>query len=215
MTSNRAYSSAMDKPNNLHKRFFNTGNNFTSKSNNQGFNINDCGDNYQNPNAQSISNVFFGDKSKTANFFKGTKVGSCSHIVEHKGRTFAVPYEIRNTKGKTLSSYKFYNFKKGQDVSVYRKDYTPKVIMHAGMGKKPLTNYDPLSYRNRLPISDFYMPHKNASNLDIGVKADINRKQWVSTTKDSYQWPQPTPVTNTGILAETFRNHHKKLVSYN
>ena len=204
--------SAMEKPNNHNVNFFNTGynqskNNLNKYSN--GFGINDCS-NRERPG----SSVFFGDKTKSSNFFKTTKVDSCSHIVEYKGKTFAVPYTVKNSKGRPLSSYKFHNTSKKNDISVYRNDYCVRPIMHAGMTKKPLVTYDPLSYRNRLPTNDFFMPHKNISNLDIGEKTDINRKQWLSTTKDSFQWPKPTPISNTGILASTFKEHHKKLVSY-
>jgi len=215
-TKNFRPATATDKPNNLSKTFFNTGNSFYKTSNkyitnnNNTFNINDA------ENDNNIGRgVFIGDKTKTANFFKNTRVDSCSHVVEIKGRTFAVPYSVVNSRARPLSSFKINQYKKPQERSIYATDYTNKVIMHAGMGKKPLVPYHPISYRNRLPTSDFYMPYKNTSKFDLGEKTDINRKQWVSTQKDSYQWPVPTPVTNSGILASTFKESHRKLVSHN
>lgn len=205
--------SAMEKSNNHHLNFFDTGYKQSNSKMNQisgGFGINDCNDKKARPG----STVFYGDKTKSSRFFKSTKVDSCSHVVEHKGQTFAVPYNVKNSKGRPLSSFKYHNLSKKQPVSVYRQDYCIKPIMHAGMTKKPLVVYDPNSYRNRLPTGDFFMPHKNISNLDIGEKTDINNKQWLSTTKDSFQWPKPVPISNSGILASTFKNHHKKLVSY-
>lgn len=199
--------SALNNKNNFSKTFY--GQNPYSTTNQQyggksGFAIND----------RPQSSVFFGDKTKTSNFFQSTRVDSCSHIKEVKGRTFAVPFKVTNHKGRPLSAYKYNTYKKEQYKSVYQNDYSLKKNMHLGMSKKPLILYDPNSSRSRLPINDFYMAHKNQSKVDIGIKTDINRKQWLSTTRDSYQWPQPTPVTHSGILASTFRNSHKKLVSH-
>lgn len=206
--------SALDKSNNLSKKFFNTGNDFFTTTNkkenktNNFFNINDGAE-------EKKKGIFIGDKTKTAKFFATTRVDSCSHIREIKGRTFAVPYLIVNNRNRPLSAFKINQYKKPQERSIYSTDYTNKINMHVGMGKKPLVPYNPISFRNRLPTSDFYMPYKNTSKLDIGEKSDINKKQWLSTAKDSYQWPVQTPVTNSGILASTFKEHHKKLVSHN
>lgn len=178
----------------------------TVSKSNYGFSINDC----ERPN----TSVFRGDKTKSSQFFKNTKVESCSHIVEHKGRTFAIPYKVTNSKGRPLSSFKYNIYKKPQEKSIYQMDYSVKPIMHAGMIKKPLVKYDPNSFRNKLPKGEFYMPHKNTSMVNLGIKTDINKKQWLSTAKDSFQWPKPIPISNTGILATTFKNHHKKLISY-
>ena len=35
--------------------------------------------------------------------------------------------------------------------------------MHLGMDNKPLSRYDPNSYRNRLPLEDNKMPPNNTS----------------------------------------------------
>lgn len=40
--------------------------------------------------------------------------------------------------------------------------------MHAGMNKKPLVPYDPISYRNRLPVATVVMPNKNKSIIELG-----------------------------------------------
>jgi hypothetical protein len=87
--------------------------------------------------------------------------------------------------------------------------------MHAGMGKKPLVVYEPNSYRNRLPLEDCKAPYSNKSKIHIGQQSDVNFKQWVSTTKDSYKWPVKTPISNMGVLSDIFRRAHKKFSSYN
>ena len=39
------------------------------------------------------------------------------------------------------------------------------------MNRKPLTKYDPNSYRNRLPQPQVVMPYKNSSQIVIGDRA--------------------------------------------
>lgn len=166
-------------------------------------------------NNQCNTTMFKDRKNDTLGFFKDTKVGSCSHIVEVKGRTVAIPYTVTNSKGRPLSAFKYNNYAQKQLKTIYRKDYSIKPNMHVAMDKKPLIRYDPNSYRNRLPTADFFTPHRNISNVEVGSKALVNYKQWTSTTKDSFRWPKPTPVTNTGILSDKFKLSHKKLTSIN
>ena len=154
------------------------------------------------------------DKTKTHNFFKNTKVNSCSHVFEFKNKCFAVPFKITNFKGNSLSAYKNNPPKSFVQKSVYRRDYSNKPFMHVGMIKKPLVSYDPDSYRNRLPTSDFYMPPSNLSRLDICNQNSINRKQWITTSKDSYQWPVKTLISNTGILSDNAKRSHHKFYSH-
>lgn len=161
------------------------------------------------------SSLFKENKDKTHDFFKDTKVGSCSHIVEFKNRCVAVPHKIINSKGRPLSAYKYYTPKTNQAKSVYRNDYSIKPFMHAGMAKKPLVPYNPESNRNKLPPSDFFKPNTNVSKIDIGNQASINRKQWLSTAKDSYQWPVKTPVTNSGILSDIAKRSKQKFYAHN
>lgn len=41
----------------------------------------------------------------------------------------------------------------------------------------------------------------------------VNRKQWISTSKDSYKTPKFLPISNTGISSSISKNIHKKLES--
>jgi hypothetical protein len=116
----------------------------------------------------SQSRYFNPNKAKTNDFFKATKVNSCSHIVVKNGQSIAIPYSITNNKGRPLNDFKLKENKSSATKSVYRQDYTPKPYMHAGMGNKPLVNYDPESYRNRLPIHGIVMAPKNKSIIEIG-----------------------------------------------
>jgi hypothetical protein len=112
--------------------------------------------------------LFKTNKSKTDKFFIDSKVDSCSHVLVRGGHTVAVPFKIVNSKGKTLQHYKTEPQKPAQAVSVYKKDYSIKPFMHAGMEKKPLVPYHPESYRSRLPIGGIIMSHKNKSVVEIG-----------------------------------------------
>ena len=165
-----------NKPNNFGQSFYEQNKNANSNNN---FFINDChedigektrGDyknkskynNFNQTSRPQSSKVSFGNHNKTVTFFKNTKVDSCSHIVETKGRTFAVPYTVRNPKGRPLSAYKYTIFKKPQQKSIYAQDYCVKRNCNVGMSNKPLQPYDPNSTRSRLPIPDFFMAQKNS-----------------------------------------------------
>lgn len=114
------------------------------------------------------SKYFNTAKNKTDKFFKQTKVDSCSHVLVKNGQSLAVPFMVTNNKGYPPNHYKYVPEKSEGNKSVYRKDYTPKPFMHAGMGKKPVVPYSPDSYRNRLPIGGIVMSHKNKSVIEIG-----------------------------------------------
>lgn len=114
------------------------------------------------------SKYFQSSKAKTDEFFKDSKVGSCSHVIVKNGQSICIPFKILNQKGKPLQHYKYTLNKLDEEKSVYRKDYCIKPNMHAGMPNKPLMPYHPDSYRNRLPTGGIIMPHKNKSTLELG-----------------------------------------------
>jgi hypothetical protein len=113
--------------------------------------------------------VFFNSsKEKTNDFFKDSKVGSCSHVFVKNGVALAAPFKITNQKDKPLNNYKNCPLRSSELKSVYRGDYDIRYDMHAGMNNKPLSKYDPDSYRNRLATGGIVMPHKNMSLVEIG-----------------------------------------------
>lgn len=158
---------------------------------------------------------FIVSKDKTDKFFKKAKVNSCSHVLVKNGQSLAIPCKIVNSKGLGMNSYKLFPSNANNFKSVYQKDYNQKPNMHVGMKKKPLVPYDQMSYRNRLPIADFAMGYSNKTNFTLGNPNLINRKQWISTSKDTYSYPQIVPVSNTGILSDMAKMSHKKLESIN
>jgi hypothetical protein len=114
------------------------------------------------------SRYFNPNKDKTHEFFKQSKVGSCSRVLVKNGQSLAINFAITNNKGRPLNDFKLKENKSSETQSVYRKDYTPKPYMHAGMGPKPLVTYHPDSYRNRLPVCGIVMAPKNKSIIEIG-----------------------------------------------
>jgi len=122
-----------------------------------------------NANSNTLKKSFFtSDKSKTNEFFKKSKVDSCSHVLVRGGQTVAVPFNIKNKKGKSMLQYKIAPSRSSEASSIYRQDFSQKTFMHVGMEKKPLVPYHPESYRNRLPVGGVIMPHKNKSIVEIG-----------------------------------------------
>lgn len=121
-----------------------------------------------NSNSMKQSKYFNTSKDKTHNFFKDTKVGSCSYVLVKNGVSLAVPYKITNQKNKPLNNYKNVPQRSSELKSTYKSNYDMHTYMHVGMHHKPLMSYDPNSYRNRLATGGIIMPHKNKSIIEIG-----------------------------------------------
>ena len=81
---------------------------------------------------------------KSANFFKGTRVQTCSHVVMKNGKAVAVSFPVEKTGWKNKHS--FQNTKKSQEVKSHNaKTYGKRPDLHVGMFKKPLEPYHPLA----------------------------------------------------------------------
>lgn len=158
------------------------------------------------------SKLFKSLKDKTHPFFKQARIDSCSHIIVKNGQTLAVPFSIRNSKGRALSHFKTIPMKSSELLSIYRKDFSIKPMLHCGMAHKPLEPYNPSSYRNRLPNMDYVISHKNKSSVEFTDKTGGSRKQWISTYSDTYTTPVFLPICNTGILSDISKKIHKKLM---
>ena len=157
---------------------------------------------------------FLPDVAHTNPFFKNAKVGSCSKVLVKNGQALAVSFSIRNSKGRRLNHFRYYSSVGKNDFkSSYQQDYSLKRSMHVGMGRKPLVPYDPLSYRNRLPIDDFVINQQRKNEFVLGKPDMINRKRWVSTSKDSYKKPKELPISNGGIISDITKRVHRRLES--
>jgi len=68
------------------------------------------------------SNLFKPNYNLTNDFFKKSKVGSCSHIIVKNGVSIAIPYSIKDEKGKSLGSFKTNEVSTSEMKSTYRYD---------------------------------------------------------------------------------------------
>ena len=174
---------------------------------------------YNNPNRISINNFpnetktkyFIQDKKNTDQYYKKARVGSARKIIVRNGIPKAICYDIRNNRGQKLNHYKYTMTKKKENKTIYQKDYcSPYISMHVGMDKKPLLPYDPNCFRSRLNEDlDFKIMH-NKSNIDLGSSNLINRKQFTSTYRDSFQKPFRSFQSNQGINSDLFKRVHYK-----
>ena len=155
---------------------------------------------------------FLPDVAHTNPFFKNAKVGSCSKVLIKNGQALAVSFSIRNSKGRRLNHFRYYSSVGKNDFkSSYQQDYCIRKNMHVGMGKKPLCPYDPMSYRNRMPIDDFHVEKQRKNEFEMGDPGLINRKRWVSTSKDTYRKPMECPIANWGIVSDMAKQAHQRL----
>jgi len=66
------------------------------------------------------SKLFNTNKKRTNEFFKESKVNSCSHIIVKNGVTIAIPYQIKNERGEKLLKFKTTETLSSETKSVYR-----------------------------------------------------------------------------------------------
>jgi hypothetical protein len=66
------------------------------------------------------SRLFSTDKASTNEFFKNSRVASCSHVIVKGGTSIAVPFQITNEKGLKLQNYKTSETMSGECKSMYR-----------------------------------------------------------------------------------------------
>jgi len=142
-------------------------------------------------------------KSSTAPFFRQTRVNSCNTVVAKNGRPMAVPFSTKKTGYKAPNSWTNQS-RSSEVISHARATHTTFSTMHAGMQKKPLFPYDPNSHRSRLPTSDFVIPYKNTSQVEIGERSSYNPK---SSFRSTYMASMPGPdmhdlTSNQGIISE-------------
>ena len=163
---------------------------------------------YQN----SFSKTFFiQEKDKGDEYFRSTRVGSCRKVVIKNGLPLAFPYKIKNRRGEPLTNFNYTLRKIPKINSTYFGDYcTLKEENHIGMNKKPLVPYNPNHTRNKI-INDFGIKfYRHLSSVNIGSEGLINRKQWISTYKDSFKPIRIKRISNPGILSDMAKRTHYK-----
>ena len=158
-----------------------------------------------------MKKYFLPEKNKGDEYFLDTKVNSCRKILINNGLPRAISFKIRNSRGEPLMNYNHTYKKLPQITSTYFYHYcAPKTVNHVGMLKKPLVPYDPNHTRNQL-IEEFGIRMKrNFSLVSIGDNRLINRKQWISTYRDSFKKFRIKRVSNPGILSDLAKRRHYK-----
>ena len=79
------------------------------------------------------------------------------------------------------------------------------------MTRKPLVPYNPNHTRSQLPKDLSFRVIRNLSEFYIGNENLINRKQWISSYKDSYRPSTVKRISNQGILSDIAKRKHYKL----
>ena len=162
---------------------------------------------------QAFNKTFFIQEKETGDkFFRKTRVGSCRKVVVKNGIPFALTYKVKNPRGEPMTHFNYTLKQIPKRPSSYYLDYcTKKQDFHLGMKKKPLVPYNPDHTRSRLPENLDFKVFKNVSDFDIGNEGLVNRKQWITTYKDSYKTINVDRITNPGILSDMAKRSHYKL----
>ena len=164
-------------------------------------------------NLNSFNKTFFNlEKDKGDKFFRSTGVGSCRRVVVKNGLPFALTFKVKNPRGEPLTHFNYTLKQLPKNPTSYFVDYcTKKEENHLGMNKKPLVPYNPNHTRSKLPEDIGFRAFRNVSAFDIGKEGLINRKQWISTYKDSYKPTTIKRISNPGILSDMAKRSHYKL----
>ena len=152
------------------------------------------------------------EKDKGDEYFRTTRVGSCRKIVVKNGIPFALTFKVKNPRGEPLTHFNYTLKQLPKNPTSYFIDYcTKKNDCHLGMNKKPLIPQNPNHTRNQLPRDLGFRVIRNYSNMELGNEGLINRKQWLSTYKDSYRPSSVKRISNPGILSDMAKWTHYKL----
>ena len=155
---------------------------------------------------------FIQEKDKGDKYFRSTRVGSCRRVVVKNGIPFALTFKVKNPRGEPMTHFNYTLKELPKNPTSYFVDYcTKKQENHLGMKKKPLVPYDPNHTRSKLPEDLGFRAFRNLSAFDIGKEGLINRKQWISTYKDSFKPITIKRISNQGILSDMAKRTHYKL----
>ena len=154
---------------------------------------------------------FIQEKEKGDPYFKSTRVGSCRRVVVRNGIPFALTFRVKNPRGEPMNHYKYTLKQRPKNPSTYQVDYcSRKEDYHLGMDNKPLVPYSANHKRSQLPEDLKFKVFKNISDFDIGNEGLINRKQWISTYKNSYRHIKIYHISNPGITSDMAKRSHYK-----
>ncbi|CAI2373873.1 unnamed protein product [Moneuplotes crassus] len=142
--------------------------------------------------------------TKSSNYFKQTRVQTCSHVLYKNGKAIAVAFPLDKAAKKAS--------KLPETKSITQATYARKGNLHAGMPVKPLMPYHPNAHRSRLPTATVVMPYRNASSIVIGDRSSDYRRQFTSHNRITYPKHRlEDATTNGGILATKTKWTHRRM----
>mmetsp|Transcript_54531 Transcript_54531/g.122696 ORF Transcript_54531/g.122696 Transcript_54531/m.122696 type:complete len:157 (-) Transcript_54531:224-694(-) len=132
-----------------------------------------------------------------------SRVGSATGFMVVAGNIMALPHPHRTTSSS--------NFKPAF-TAVSEASHQFKEVPHcyASMDRKPMTAYNPQSYRSRLAQEDAPVPLKNASTIEFRDPHCVHKRRFVTTHKNHYTHKTQDLRTNTAILANETRIEHAR-----
>lgn len=139
---------------------------------------------------------------KSVDFFKESKVDTCSYVKVIHGQPIAVAYQ---SSGQHRANDSIPIDKRSFSHDVHRI----RNHLYAGMKDKPLQPYHPDAQRSRLRTEDFKIPYKNSSSVVIGDRASTYKKHFVTTAKLLLKKPKQSYTSNIGILSAQARWNRK------
>ena len=163
-------------------------------------------------NNQHQKTFFIQEKESGDEYFRSTRVGSCRKIVVKNGIPIALTYKVKNPRREPLTHFNYTLKQRPKNPTSYYLDYcVKKRENHLGMTRKPLVPYNPNHTRSQLPKDLSFRVIRNLSEFYIGNENLINRKQWISSYKDSYRPSTVKRISNQGILSDIAKRKHYKL----
>mmetsp|Transcript_31000 Transcript_31000/g.89329 ORF Transcript_31000/g.89329 Transcript_31000/m.89329 type:complete len:163 (-) Transcript_31000:31-519(-) len=134
-------------------------------------------------------------------YLHDSKVGSSRGFVKVAGNIVAIPHKTSNTA--RLCTPRVRNKVQSEAMSAFREIPT----CYASMEAKPLTPYDPLASRSRMPTDDLPIPYKNASSIEFRSKDACEKRRFVTTHQNEYVGRAPDMTTNQSINANNYTFH--------
>ncbi|CAD8055562.1 unnamed protein product [Paramecium primaurelia] len=142
---------------------------------------------------------------QTFDFFKNTKVLTCSYI-KRKGDDFiAVPFYFKpNQRNPDYLNKSMYSTSTNHDA------YNNKKRCFSSMRNKPLSPYNPLAHRSRLADQSLRISSSNMCQIEIGDRNQRMIKHYVTQYKNQLgNFGETTPCSNPQIMAERAKWNHR------
>merc|ERR1711934_163015 len=92
-----------------------------------------------------------------------------------------------------------------ETASMSQDTFKVRANLHAGMIRKPLERYHPDAHRSRLPSPTVVMPYKNSSQIVIGDRSSYYKRQFITTSANTFSGLSAPITSNPGIVSEVCR----------